>query len=139
MPADVTSASEKNWNRWKHDCSGFAHAVAEELGVSLDGDANEMVDAMNADGSGWIKLGHSGGQAQKYANDGYFVVAGLKASGHGHVAVIVPSAANSAYPIGYWGRYGGTGRKNTAINWSWNHSDLPQVEYFAMRLPGGDK
>ncbi|MDI3262572.1 MAG: hypothetical protein QJR11_07160 [Fulvimonas sp.] len=133
--ADVKAACEKHWDRWKGDCSGFVRAVAGELGVPLTGTANAMVDAMARQGGVWQSLGHDGMQATRYANQGFFVVAGLKSTAHGHVAVIVPSAS-AGYPFGYWGRLGGVGRKNTAINWAWNHQDLPRVEYFARQVGG---
>ena len=63
----------------------------------------------------------------------YLVVAGLKATPNGHVVVIVPGPAKP-YPTGYWGRLHGVGRKNTTINWAWDHTDLPNVKYFAVRL-----
>jgi hypothetical protein len=66
----------------------------------------------------------------QFTKMGYLVVAGLKAKLHGHVAVIV-DAPPAAYPVGYWCQLNGVGRKNTTINWSWNHADLKKVEYFA--------
>lgn len=136
MPG-VTAAAERNWDRWKHDCSGFVHAVASDVGVPLSGTANAMVDSMNRPGSGWMKLGHSPLQATTYANLGFLVVAGLKAPNHGHVVVIVPSTGAHGYPVGYWGHLGGIGRKDATINWAWNHHDLRNVEYFAVQAPGG--
>lgn len=75
-------------------------------------------------------------KAISYANSGYFVVTGLKASGHGHVAVIVPTPLGSRFPLAYWGRFGGAGRKHSGINGSWNRHDLPKVRYYAMPVPG---
>lgn len=131
----VETAAKKEWPHWKSDCSGFAHAVASDLGLELSGNANGMLDAMAIKANGWIDLGHDPKLAIGYANRGFFVVAGLKAAGHGHVTVIVPSDAASPYPVGYWGRFGGVGREKTTINWSWNHQDLPKVTYYAKPVP----
>ncbi|WP_426664528.1 hypothetical protein [Rhodanobacter aciditrophus] len=131
----IEAASRREWPRWKSDCSGFVHAVAADLGIAIAGNANAMVDAMGAKANGWIDLGHDPALAIGYANRGYFVVAGLKAGGHGHVVVIVPTPPGSRYPLGYWGRLGGVGREKTGINWSWNHRDLPRVDYYAKPVP----
>jgi len=133
----IETASRREWPRWKSDCSGFVHAVAKDLGIAIAGNANAMVDTMDAKANGWIDLGHDPALAISYANRGYFVVAGLKAGGHGHVVVIVPTPPGSRYPIGYWGRLGGVGREKTGINWSWNHRDLPKVDYYAKPMPEG--
>ena len=133
----IETVSRREWPRWKSDCSGFVHAVADDLGIALSGNANAMVDAMGVKASGWIDLGSDPALAISYANRGFFVVAGLKASGHGHVVVIVPTPAGSRYPVGYWGRLGGVGREKTGINWSWNHRDLPKVDYYAKPVPEG--
>ncbi|MFK2879375.1 hypothetical protein [Rhodanobacter hydrolyticus] len=131
----VETASKKEWPRWKNDCSGFAHAVADDLGLELSGTANAMVDTMGVKANGWVDLGSDPKLAISYANRGFFVVAGLKAAGHGHVAVIIPTDPGSPYPVGYWGRFGGVGKEKTGINWSWNHRDLPKVVYYAKPVP----
>ena len=132
---DITTASEENWDHWKHDCSGFVHAVTNELGAPLTGTANQMVDDLTTAGNGWTALGNDPQNAQDYANKGFLVIAGLKARGHGHVVIIVPVSQAQRYPVGYWGQYGGTGRKNTTINCSWNHDDLSKVQYFVRQIP----
>ena len=53
----------------------------------------------------------------------------------GSRVVIVPTPPGSRYPLGYWGRLGGVGREKTGINWSWNHRDLPRVDYYAKPVP----
>jgi hypothetical protein len=42
----VIAACEAEWNKFKSDCSGFAKAVARRLGISLSGQANSMIDAL---------------------------------------------------------------------------------------------
>jgi hypothetical protein len=36
----------KNWERRKSDCSGFLKAVAADLGITLIGQANSLIDSM---------------------------------------------------------------------------------------------
>jgi hypothetical protein len=127
---DIKSLCEQEWDKWKADCSGFLKAVAGDLGISLTGQANDIIDLMGR--APWTQIGLSAESAVGYANRGFLVVAGLKAKGHGHVAIIMPGSAKPN-PIGYWGRFGGTGRKNTPINWSWNKADLAQVQYFSIQ------
>lgn len=94
-----------------------------------------MIDWMSGAASGWLRLGHHTSQAIRYADNGYWVVAGLKATPHGHVVVIVHGTYGH-YPLGYWGHLGVTpGKQATGINYSWTHQDLPRVEYFAHRIP----
>jgi hypothetical protein len=126
----IKTLCEDRWDEWKSDCSGFLKAVASDLGIQLIGQANDIIDAIS--GPPWTQLGTDAAKAVGSANLGYLVVAGLKATGHGHVAIIVPGSSNP-YPMGYWGRFGAAGRKNTTINWSWNHTDLPNVQYFAIK------
>ena len=136
--AVVVKVAKKHWARWKSDCSGFVSAVTLDLGISLFGNANEMVDKMSLPGSGWINLGHNADMAQAEANLGFVVIGGLKAAHHGHVVVIVPSHGRaSAYPYAYWGRLGSVGREDTTINWAWNHHDLPLVQFFARPQASG--
>jgi hypothetical protein len=74
-------------------------------------------------------------KAQDYASQGFLVVAGTKGEHHGHVAIIVPASHAERYPVGYWGQYGGTVRKNSTINYSWTHKALPTVKYFVRQIP----
>jgi hypothetical protein len=123
----VTKACETHWEAHKDDCSGFVKAVANELGVVLTGQANDIVDHIGK--LPWKALS-SGQEAKKQADLGFFVLGGLKATSHGHVVVVVQGPLNrKKYPTGYWGRLGGTGRKATTINWSWNKNDRDKVFY----------
>ena len=106
-------------------------AVAGDLGVTLTGQANAIIDRMGQ--PRWLALGTDPVRAVQYAGQGYLVVAGLKAMPNGHLVVIMPGAAQP-YPSGYWGRLHGVGRKNATINWAWNHADLLKVGYFAIKL-----
>ncbi|GGA01292.1 NlpC/P60 family protein [Dyella caseinilytica] len=132
---DIVAACEKNWDHWKHDCSGFVNAVTTDLGIPITGTANQMMDDLNVPGSGWTVLGNDPQKAQDYANKGYLVIAGTKAKSHGHVVIIVPVSHAVKYPYGYWGQYGGTGMKNERITKAWRPEDLPTVQYFARQIP----
>jgi hypothetical protein len=128
----VIAACDAEWDTWKSDCSGFAKAVGRQLGIHLQGKANELIDSLNYLPY-WKPLGTDPGSASTMAAQGYFVIGGLKTKPNGHVVVVVSSAVEK-HPVAYWGRLGSTGRKKTTVNWSWNNSDLQQVEYFAANL-----
>jgi hypothetical protein len=130
----VRAACEACFEEHANDCSGFARAVADRLGVPLQGLANGIVDAIRG-GNGWVRL-PNGAAAAAAAENGKFVIGGLKGteqkhrSEHGHVVVVVgrPLARN-AYPSAYWGRLGGGGRKDTTVNWAWAMADRDNVFY----------
>ena len=133
IPNKVVLACEKYWGTWKADCSGFAKAVAQELGITLTGQANEMVDQIQR--APWKKLA-TGIEARDKADMGMFVVAGLKAAVNGHVAIVVPGPlAHGKYPTGYWGSLppphdpNRVGKKNTTLNYSWEKKDIDKVIY----------
>lgn len=72
----------------------------------------------------------NGIEARQKAIEGNFVIGGLKATGNGHVVVVVSGPlAHRKYPTAYWGSLGGVGKKNTTINWSWNKTDRDLVTY----------
>jgi len=123
----VIKACEARWDAYKDDCSGFVKAVATEVGITLTGQANDIVDQMQR--LPW-KVLKSGREAEEHARLNFFVLGGLKATGHGHVVVVIPGPLNrEMYPMAYWGRLGGQGRKATTINWSWNQIDRDNVTY----------
>ncbi len=126
----IISACEAEWDAWKSDCSGFAKAVAGKIGIALSGQANDIVANLKVSPD-WENLGTTPAAATAKATQGFFVIGGLKQSPNGHVVVVVKSASE-LHPVAYWGRLGGTGRKKTTINWSWNRNDLSQVEFFAI-------
>ncbi|WP_246723447.1 hypothetical protein [Rhizobium brockwellii] len=122
----------------KNDCSAFVRAVASASGVTLTGQADDIVDQIS--GSGWVAL-TGGAQAAAMADAGMLVIAGLKAADHtpprnnGHVAIVVSGAlAHGKYPTGYWGSSGGSSAKNQTLNYSWNSSDRDNVHYAARSL-----
>jgi hypothetical protein len=123
----VATVCEARWDKYFDDCSGFVKAVAADLGVTIDGQANDIVDAMQK--FPW-KRAASGADAALKASMGYLVLGGLKAAGNGHVVVIVPGVVlEGKYPTAYWGSLNSIGKKNTTINWSWSKPDRDLVQY----------
>jgi hypothetical protein len=130
--AKVVAACEAEWSAYSNDCSGFVRAVAGDLGISLAGQANAIIDALDTP-SRWENLGTNPQLASLRAAQGCLVVAGLKATPNGHVAVVVDAPAQ-AYPVGYWGKLDDIGKKNTGLNWAWRKSDLVNVKYYSCVL-----
>jgi hypothetical protein len=129
----IIDACRTNFDQWKADCSGFVKAVAATLGLTLSGQANEIVDKIKK--APWIVL-KDGVDAKNKADLGFFVIAGLKDQPFGHVVVVVQGPlAHSKYPTAYWGKLGGIGKKNTTINWAWDEDDRDRVTYACIGLP----
>lgn len=118
------------------NCSGYVKQVAARVGVYLpDLQADGIIDYLSL-AEGWQKLGNDAKQASHMAGQGAFVVAGLKAAGNGHVAVVVPGWSAQGFPLGYWGsmrgaQYAGAGKSLTL---SWTKPDLERVAYFAAAM-----
>lgn len=106
----VIDVCKSKWPGNKGSCNGFVNAVASELGVSLPGTADEILDSITKSGSGWAKLS-DGVAAKAAAAQGKLVVAGLRSgdfqqtTAHGHVVVVVPGPLNPGgwAPAAYWG------------------------------------
>lgn len=140
MPDRVKQACEASFGAHKSDCSGFARAVAEELGVPLAGLADDIVATLRAGGA-WVKL-PDGVAAAKAAAAGELVICGLKGSEqakpdpHGHVAVVVDGPlSHGAYPSAYWGSLGGSAGFDQTINWAWTPDDRDKVTYAQHEIP----
>lgn len=128
----IQELCEKHWNEHKGDCSGFAKAVAGELKISLSGQANEIADQIQK--APW-KVLKSGAEAAAQANFGKLVIGGLKARPLGHVVIVVAGPlSHGKYPTAYWGSFGGIGKKNTTVNWSWDKDDRDGVIYSAISV-----
>jgi hypothetical protein len=137
----VKETCEACFDAQANDCSGFARAVGGQLGASLHGLANDIVDTIRG-GNRWTPL-PNGAAAAKSAADGKFVIGGLKGSEqtqpdqHGHVVVVVAGPldpTHKAYPKAYWGRLGGGGAKNQWTNWAWREGDRDRVSYAALDI-----
>lgn len=134
----VVDACENQWLNHKDNCSGFVCAVAAELGITLTGDANSIVDQIS--GADWTSLA-DGIAAKAAADSGHLVIAGLKGGDmdppevHGHVAVIVPGdLAHNRYPAGYWGKLHSVGEKSKTINYAWDEANRDRVIYAAYEI-----
>ena len=137
MPDPVKDACEACFDAHSGDCSGFARAVAQQLGVTLTGLANDIVDTIRG-GAPWTVLA-DGIAASQQATAGKLIIGGLKGSEqanpdpHGHVVVVVAGQplAHGLYPFAYWGKLGGVGDKDQTVNWAWNVNDRDKVTYAA--------
>ena len=132
----IINACEAEFAQHETDCSGFAKAVAEDLGVVLTGMANDIVDQIQA--SPWTML-TDGIDAKSKADAGYFVIGGLKDDPHGHVVVVVTGpldAAHQKYPTAYWGSLRGAefAAKDKTVNWAWDATDRDRVTYAYVTL-----
>ena len=94
----IAEICARHYEAHKGDCSGFARAVARDLGVPLAGLANEIADTLAAGTDGWEVL-PDGAAAAAVASE-KLVIGGLrgdqqaKPSTHGHVVVVVPGSLN---------------------------------------------
>jgi hypothetical protein len=135
---EIIEECEAQFETYKSDCSGFVKAVTNKFGVAFTGQADDIVNQIQ--GPDWTILA-DGVAAKAKADLGWLVIGGLKSSDHtpprknGHVVVVVSGVlASSKYPTGYWGTLGGTGRKNTTINYAWVAADRDNVIYSAMQV-----
>jgi hypothetical protein len=140
MPDRVQEACEACFEANQHDCSGFVRAVAKQLGVTINGLANEIVDTIRSS-TEWRAV-PDGTTAAARAAAGQLVIGGMRGdeqfehSNHGHVVVVVDGPlAHGRYPTAYWGRLGGEGSKNETINWAWTEHDRDRVSYAEHDLP----
>jgi len=139
IPTICAEVFTANADNCQANCSGYLKQVAAKLAVPLpDEQANELVDAL-ATIAGWQQLGNDARSASDFAGQGYFVVAGLKEAGHGHVAVVVPGWAPQGFPMGYWGSLKGVASAgaNKSLTLAWTRPDLALVSYFALPMPAG--
>jgi len=96
------------WPSKKNACNFFAIEVANRLGITLTGVADDIVDQIK--GAGWSQLADGPGASDAAAR-GKFVIAGMKAADftsprtEGHVAIVVAGPMNPGgwAPAGYWG------------------------------------
>jgi hypothetical protein len=139
MPDRVRDACESRFDAHKDDCSGFARAVAGQLGVTLEGLADQIVETLRTDPT-WKRLADGRAAAQS-AQAGNLVIAGLKGSEqarqdpHGHVVVVVDGPlAQNAYPSAYWGSLGGQPGRDQTLNFAWTVDDRDRIAYAAKDL-----
>ena len=122
---------ERHYETWIYDCSGFLRAVGKDIGIAFIGQANDIVDAMSR--FPWTSHGTDTAAAIRAAGENKLVVAGLKAKGHGHVAIVLP--VDSKPPTGYWGSIAKHPGRNKTLNWAWTKTDLAKVTYYSIAIP----
>jgi hypothetical protein len=118
------------------DCSGFAKAVANDLGIVLTGMANDIVDQIQT--LPWTVLA-DGIDAKSKADLGNFVIGGLKDDPHGHVVVVVQGPldpGHQKYPTAYWGSIRGAqfAAKDKTVNWAWDSTERDKVIYASLSI-----
>lgn len=123
-------------------CNEFVNAVASRCGVTLSGNADQIMREITS--SPWEQLGHDGVKASAAAANGALVVGGMtsRALGdtHGHVVIVVKGPlARGKYPTAYWGtqnpRIRPDGGLGTTINFSFNTNDRDRVTYACFGNP----
>ena len=131
----IINACEAEFQNHIDDCSGFAKAVAGDLGITLTGMANDIVDQIQT--SSWTLLA-DGIAAKAQADAGNFVIGGLKDNPHGHVVVVVQGPidpTHGKYPTAYWGSLARKPGKNKTVNWAWDAAERDNVIYAWVPLP----
>lgn len=104
--ADLQQACEAAHQSQSGNCSGAVRLMAERLGHKLpELDANGLIDYFNDAKNGWTVVNET--VAQGVADIGGFVVAGKKASGHGHLVVVMPGGQKASGGYNYiWAKDG---------------------------------
>ena len=129
-----------------NDCSGFVRDVASQCGIFLLGNANEIITYAS---KAWVSPSVDATQLEKAfwardkAQNGFLVVAGVEAAGHGHVVVVIDGPlSRNAYPHAFWGQYHGLTvlgeivnvgftRGHGGINWSFGEKARERLLYAA--------
>jgi hypothetical protein len=144
----IIASCQRKFPDFANDCSGFVKAVAHDCGVILVGNANDIVDELKTSwtiSSAW-NLIPDGVAAKEYAKNGYLVIAGAQAAGHGHVVVVVDGPlAQAKYPYAFWGRYRGLttplgetinvgfSRGHGTLNYSFGANALSDLTYAGIK------
>jgi len=136
---DVIAVCQRRIGLHPNDCAAFVRGVASDCGVILAGDANRIVSLLVTG-----KRLANGLAARQAAADGALVVAGARATGHGHVVVVVDGpVARGRYPYAFWGQYHGLTvgtitanvgftRGHGALNYAFGAAQRDAVTYAAF-------
>ena len=109
---DIIAVCQAQITRYPNDCAGFVRAVAQACGVPLTGSANLIVNSLGAG-----RRISDGLHAKQAAANGDLVIAGVSATGHGHVVIVVEGPLNRGkYPYCFWGQYHGLKYGKTEYN-----------------------
>jgi hypothetical protein len=102
---DIIAICEATFPRFFNDCAGFVRSVAEQCGVLVLGNANQIVENGLSGRANFLSCSES--EAIRQAQAGNFVIGGLAGSAHGHVVVVVDGPNHNGHAYAYWGRYHG--------------------------------
>jgi hypothetical protein len=101
---NIIASCQRHLPAYFNDCSGLVRAVANDCGVFLMGNANQITDQLSQ-APGVLS---SGAAAARAAAAGKLVVGGVKADKHGHVVIVVDGPLHAGkYPYCIWGQYHG--------------------------------
>lgn len=131
----------------KANCNEFAIAVAAKHKIILTGNADQIVDQIQDKTKGWI-IQKDSKEAAARAEEGYFVIGGLKAKDHvpsegkppvvnGHVVIVVAGPlAKDKYPTAWWGSNAGVFPEpgKETVNYAWNKNTIDKVKYSAKLI-----
>jgi len=142
---EIEIACKNNFEENKGDCNKFAIAVAAEFNILLSGLADNIVDEIQS--NGWTRL-NDGIEAKNKADEGFFVIGGLKAADtipavskppykHGHVVVVLSGPlAGGKYPTAIWGSLGGPlpSLGKDTVNFAWTKVNRDRIIYSARQI-----
>lgn len=138
--SNIIEACKKNYEAHQANCSGFARAVAKDLGHTLPpGNADSIMDYLPQ--KNWERI-PDGVSAEKLAAKGIFVIVGLKSKDHakkgtryGHVSVVTGgNLVEGKYPLVWSGSIGGPvarSKGTKSVVGIWRRVDASNVQYYA--------
>jgi hypothetical protein len=143
LAKDVTAICKAEWPAAKAECNQFVRAVANRCGVSLSGNADEIMAQIGT--GNWVSHGTDGVAASNAAKAGRLVIGGLNSQElgdkHGHVVVVVPPAGplgQAKYPYAYWGSLNeairDNGGKGMTVNYSFAPDYRDKVHYASLTI-----
>lgn len=132
---DIIASCKTLWDANKAACNDFVIAVAKDHGVTLEGQADDILSAIKD--AGWTAE-TDGKAAAVAAKAGKLVVGGLTSAelgdAHGHVVIVVDGTPeHGKYPVAYWGslseKIREAGGKGIGVNWCFSKAARDKVHY----------
>ncbi|MFG1379135.1 hypothetical protein [Xanthobacter autotrophicus] len=132
---DIIASCQTLWDANKNACNDFVTAVAKDQGVTLTGQADDILRAIK--GTGWTAEA-DGKAADAAAKAGKLVVGGLTAADlgdtNGHVVIVIDGTPeHGKYPAAYWGslneKIRENGGKGIGVNWCFSKAVRDKVQY----------
>jgi hypothetical protein len=133
----------------RNACNVMLAYIASKVGSDPNGllqgkTANDQVQTIeneikNNKNSRWIALGSGDDGAKsaaQYVSGDYFVFAGLKVHGHGHVAVVNIGPGTHNWPAGTWGHFHrpDLAQHDRSLRLTFTLRDQKNVLFFAYRM-----